>query len=484
MNILPQLLSLSKENLLISHVLYKLKDMLIDLLEKFTSDTSINRYSNMFVNLQKLTNNFNLSFLTCYIEALDKQFKDSDQRKSTYYINKSNVERTIVTIFGELKFKRTLYQHKITGEYYFYIDDILNIEAYKTYDSIIRGILINDSVSTNPSNASLNSSLNVLNLKNYLTNIIPLIPKQTIYNFKRNVKITNINYEEIQTKNILYVMVDEKWIHEQDKNNPEKKKWIMCKCFVTFTGIERKGKRSRLIGRHIFITASDTPWKDFMKEIYKIYNFENINTINLLSDAGSWILSGASELKLYTNNKVVVNTCEFHVKQKINRSTTDKDLRNNIANIIYENEDKEAFIEEMDKLIESKKSDTRKQKVTEYKNYILKHWKGIINMKHSLCKSSMESHIQHCVASIFSSVPKAYSNKYIEKYLKLQEMKLNGINILKYYLEVYNSSDDFVYNDNKEINYSLFDNNSTSNLVCSRSSSSLSKALYGLAHPY
>ena len=61
-----------------------------------------------------------------------------------------------------------------------------------------------------------------------------------------------------------------------------------------------------------------------MDEIYKIYNFEEINTINLLSDAGSWILSGASELKLYSNNKVTINTCEFHVKQKINRSTTDK----------------------------------------------------------------------------------------------------------------------------------------------------------------
>ena len=148
----------------------------------------------------------------------------------------------------------------------------------------------------------------------------------------------------------------------------------MSECSVTFTGIKRKGKRSRLIGRHIFITTSDKPWKEFMDEIYMIYNFEEINTINLLSDAGSWILSGASELKLYSNNKVTINTCEFHVKQKINRSTTDKELRITIANIIYEKEDKEEFIKEMDKLIESKTTDARKQKVTEYKNYILNHW--------------------------------------------------------------------------------------------------------------
>ena len=109
-----------------------------------------------------------------------------------------------------------------------------------------------------------------------------------------------------------------------------------------------------------------------MNEIYTVYNFEEINTINLLSDAGSWILSGSSELKLYSNNKVIINTCEFHVKQKINRSTRDKELRITIANIIYEKEDKEEFIKEMNKLIESKDSDSRKEKITEYKNYILK----------------------------------------------------------------------------------------------------------------
>ena len=69
--------------------------------------------------------------------------------------------------------------------------------------------------------------------------------------------------------------------------------------------------------------------------INNIYNFEILENINLLSDAGSWILSGASELELYTNNKVTINTCEFHVKQKINRSTTDKELRQKIADIVY-----------------------------------------------------------------------------------------------------------------------------------------------------
>lgn len=78
----------------------------------------------------------------------------------------------------------------------------------------------------------------------------------------------------------------------------KKKNHIMSKCFVIFTDISKKNNRSKLLNRHIFITASKTLWKDLMDEICKIYNFKKIKTINLLSDAGNWIIAGASELKL------------------------------------------------------------------------------------------------------------------------------------------------------------------------------------------
>ena len=477
MYMLPQILNISTENFLIKQIISNLKNKLSELLNKFIMNTTKNRYVNIFLEFQNLMNEISITFLSNYFESIDKVFKNSSKRKDKYYINKSNVKRTIVTIFGTITFYRTLYQNKLTGEYYFYVDDILGLEAYKNYDPIIRAILVQNSVVTNPNHTSRYSPLDILNLKNRLKESIP---KQTIYKFKQEMKIRKINYDEIETNQTLYVMVDEKWIHKQDKLNPNKKKWIMSKCFVTFTGIKRKGKRSRLIGKHTFLTSSDKPWKEFINEIYMIYNFEKINTINLLSDAGSWILSGSSELKLYSNNKVIINTCEFHVKQKINRSTNDKDLRLTIANIIYEKENKKEFIKEMDQLIESKTSEARKQKITEYKNYILRHWKGIINMKNSLCKSSMEAHIEHCIASSFSSVPKAYSEKNIETYLKLQEMLLNGISIFDFYLDTYNSDDDYIFHNEKEVNYSIFEHSTSTNLPCLHSSSNVSKALYNI----
>ena len=481
MNILPQILKISSKNDLVNHFVDEFKKKIEQLFEHFIYGNVTHPYPSFFLEMQNMMNQLVSIFIKEYFQIIDHDFRDSEERKKNYVINKSHVERTLITIFGTITFDRTLYQHKITGEYYFYVDDVCGIDAYKNYDPFVRALLVQDSVLTNPSHTSQFSSLSSLNLLGMLKGQLS-VPKQTIYKMKQETKIRKIAYEEIEAPNhVLYVMVDEKWIHEQDKTKPNQKKWIMGKCFVLFTGMKRKGKRNRLVGRHIFMTTSNKPWKELMNEVDKIYNFEAITTINLLSDAGSWILSGAYELKLYSNNKLIINTCEFHVKQKINRSTSDKELRQKIADIIYKNEDKKAFITEMDQLIESKDKESRKQKITEYKNYILKHWKGIINMKNSLCKSSMEAHIEHCMASAFSSVPKGYSRKNIETYMKLQEMFLNGVSIFEYYLDTYNSDENYEFNNEKEVNYSIFES-STSNMPILSSSSNVSHALHNFIY--
>ena len=279
---------------------------------------SKNRYIKSLLNLQKETNSLIIELIIDFISLIDKTYKQSDERKNDFYINKSNVSRTIYTIYGEVTFKRTLYRSKNNNKKYFcFVDQILGIESYNLYDSIVRGISINDAINYNPNNASYHSSLDSLNILESLNrNKTGIISRQSIYRWIRNCKSPSINYDPINTGSTLYIMADEKWIHKQDKTNHNKKKWIMSKCFIVFTHIKSKGKRNILKGKHIFITSSSNPYKELMDEICKIYDFQKVKTINLLSDSGSWILAGKSELRLYSHNENIVNTYEFHVKQK------------------------------------------------------------------------------------------------------------------------------------------------------------------------
>ena len=461
MNILPQILNYDTKNFIINHVIDKIKHNLSDFFNNLFFDYSKSRYVKNILNMQNSLNKIIKNSIIDFINITDSVYKASDERKSKYYINVSNKERTIYTIFGEITFCRTYYKSKTSDDYYFYIDDLLGLDKYDTYDSVVKATAIDDAVNYNPNNASYHSSLDVMNLTDKLqNNNINQISRQSIYRWIRESKLKEIRYDTINNGNTLYVMVDEKWIHEQEKiSNDKKKKYIMSKCFVIFTHIKRKGKRAKLMGRHIFITSSSNPWKELMDEISKIYDFEKITTINLLSDAGNWILSGKDELKLYSHNKVVVNTCEFHVKQKINRSTTDKDLREKLVKSIYDNHDRNEFKKIMDEIIDSKDKQSRKDTITSYRDYILKHWLGILAMQECPYKSSMESHISHCVASKFGSRPKAYSRNNIQVYLKLQEAYLNNINIMDYYLKCYYSDDDFIYNE-KEASFGLLNRSS------------------------
>ena len=115
MYILSQILNLGDTNLLINNFLSYFKNKLHDLLDNFINNFYKNRYINMITSLQDLFNSSIIQFLVYYFEALDKRFRDSIERKKLYYINKSNVERTIVTIFGEITFKRTLYKNKLVN---------------------------------------------------------------------------------------------------------------------------------------------------------------------------------------------------------------------------------------------------------------------------------------------------------------------------------------------------------------------------------
>ena len=418
------------------------------------------------------------------IPLIDKMFLNSNFRKQNFFKSKS-CERTIVNVFGELNFKRNYYVDKDKKNGFFFIDLIFNFEQFSTYDPLIRAILIDRSTDTNANNTSLNYDLNLFNLEQYLSNNVNLsIPRQTIYNWIHKWKLPKVEYKYFDNDSKhLYIMVDEKWIHEQIRlaNLPEKERdkhhFIMSKCFVTFTGAKTKNNRTTLLNKHIFMTTSQKPWKEFMDEIYNIYNYENFEEIYLLSDSGTWILAGTNELKLFPKNTVILNTCEFHVKQYINRITKDRSKRLELYDTIYEKGDKKKF-EKLSNLIIAKVNNKSKKEA--YKNYILNHWKSILNMKDRQLKSSMESHISHCIASHFTSRPKGYSSKRIEKYIKLQEYKLNGINIMDLYLNSYNKNNDYIYN-KKEISYSIFEHN-TSILPVKSSCNPISNILNNLAY--
>ena len=387
------------------------------LLNNLLNNNTPNQYFNVIFKAQQTARDIVKSIVISTFEELDNEFKESTYRKSRYYINKSNVPRTLITIVGEITFYRTYYISKHSNKKFFYIDKIFDLPKNDHYDPIVKAISISKAVSTSQAQSVRDTSAFINDISYFeTTSTIKDIPRQSVYNWIKNWYIPNIVPKSVETPETLYVMADEKYIGAQNIS-----KDIMIKCFVTFEDIKDISKnRRQLVNRSVFSCCTSKAWPKFMDFIAMKYDFSKIKNICLLADGGSWIKSGIPELKLDPNKRYYL----LH---------------------IFNTKPKSYFIDAVNTIILN--NPKRKDIITKKLKYIINNYTNIKSMLALNIGSSMESHISHLIASFFSSRPKGFSTKRIEKYIKLNDYKYNNINIFKLYLSTYSKKQTVTLND-------------------------------------
>ena len=445
------------KNKIFSVISQKIYEMVNIVIENITFKDANTRYLALISNLQNSIRNIVKSAIVSLFETLDAEYKDSKDRLLYYYINKTNVKRTIITVVGEISFERTYYKDKNTGKCFFYIDSLFNLPKYDHYDSIVKGIAIDNAFHTSQAQSARTTSALISDVTYFSDyDVLKDIPRQSIFNWIKKWNVPNIIPESIDTPENLYVMADEKYIGCQDLENN-----LMIKSFVTFEGIEQVGKhRRKLLNRSVFSCNTPSAWAPFMDFIAKKYDFSKIKNIYLLGDGASWIREGTKELRLHPINNVNFYLCEFHFKQAIHHLTTDKDERKELIQLVQK-DTKKAFVDKINSIILD--NPERKETLTKKLNYLSKNYAAIKRMLALDFGSSMESHISHLIASFFAARPKGYSSKNIDKYLKLNDFKNNNYNIFNIYMNSYFNNDVISVNRN-HLDFSMFEKHTTTSI--------------------
>jgi len=464
----------NKIKILISPILYKTVDTIVDNIFDTTSQT---KYLELITTLQQSVRELIKNVVISTFEEIDTLYKFSAERKSRYFINKSNVSRTLITIIGTITFSRTYYQNKFSNDKFFYVDKCFDLPKYDHYDPIVKGIAIDKAIHISQAQSARDTAASISDLSYYMDrSVINDIPRQSIYNWIKNWNMPNVVPESVETPETLYVMADEKYIGAQDID-----KDIMVKCFVTFEDVKNIGKHRRmLVNRSVFSCYDSNAWPLFMDFIAKKYDFSKIKNIALLGDGGNLIKTGISELRLDTNNSIKFYLCQFHFKQAINHITSDEEERKKLFDI-FNTKKKKEFIEAVNLI--TTQNPSRSEIITTKLNYITKNYTAIKSMLELKIGSSMESHISHLIASLFSSRPKGFSTNRIKQYLKLNDYKHNGTNIFKLYLQSYSNKE--IININEEtLDYSIFEKSKSSNVPILETGkiTNTYNALYSLAH--
>ena len=285
----------------------------------------------------------------------------------------------------------------------------------------------------------------------------------------RNI-VMSFNTEFDDNKNIkrierLYVMLDEKFVGSQFQDNDH-----MIKAAIIFEGTDlvyktKKSKNSKdrykLINSHTCASIENNLLSDTVNYIYNSYDTDYLKEITFMGDCANWIKNFPKSYWFKFNQETQVNFSmdNFHFSQALNQLTTskNKDVYFALKDIVKLN-DKENFEILCNQFIDL--NPFRKETIENKMNYILNNWnERQFYENHSYLKCSMESHISHIFADLFTSRPKSYSKSGLSQLLKLRLLNVNGYNIKDIYFNnlnkkiVQNSNSSFINLNNLNLYY-------------------------------
>lgn len=402
--------------------------------------SSIDNYINFMNDLDSFNYSFINNVIKLYFEYIDDVFFHTKYRKS-FCKSKGFYKRTILTLFGEVTFKRRYYFDKNTNEYFFFTDLFLNLPKRKYFDPFVCSEICNEAASFSYSKAGKIVSQKIGKRINNLLNISRASARNIVLSFP----ITDdIDENEIKRVERLSIMLDEKFVGSQFNEG----KAHMIKAAVIFEDTELVYKkklkphsmtRYKLVNSHTCASIGDNLLMDVLDYIYNNYDVFSLKEIDFMGDCAPWIKSfpNTKWFKFHDNLKIEFGMDGFHFSQALTNLTTSQNQ--DVYDALFEYalfNNKAEFTRLSNEFLELNMD--RKETIETKRDYILNNWNARQTYQNNpYMRCSMESHISHIFADIFTSRPKAYSEKGLKQLLKLRLLKINGRNIKEEYLNTF-----------------------------------------------
>jgi hypothetical protein len=398
---------------------------------------NISNYINFMSDLDSFNYTFITNIIKLYFEYIDEVFFNSSYRKS-FCESKGFYKRTILTLFGEITYKRRYYYDKKYNDKFFFTDYFLNFPKRKYFDSYICSEICNESASFSYSKAGKIVANKVGKRINNLFNISRASARNIVMNF--NIEDNNDNDQKRIER--LYIMLDEKFVGSQFNSGIDH----MIKAAVIFENTELVYKyklkptsidRYKLVNPHTCASIDNNLLENTLNYIYNTYDIDSLKEINFMGDCALWIKNFPKSNWFKFNKDIKINFAMdgFHFSQALHNLTTTK--YNDVYDALYEYvlfNNKKDFTRLCNEFLELNLE--RKDTIENKRDYILNNWNARQLYQNSPnMKCSMESHISHIFADIFTSRPKAYSKKGLRQLLKLRLLKVNNKNIKDLYFK-------------------------------------------------
>ncbi len=355
------------------------------------------------------------------LETADEMYKNSNDRKRNWTVKEKAANKTLATIFGEVRYKRTYYKNKKTSEYSYLSDEAVGIKSHDKMDASLKARLIEEAVFMPYSRSGEKASEAVT------------VTSQTVMNSIR--ELGSVGNDEVEVKQnkkavkILYIEADEDHVSLQDGGCAEPK------LVYVHEGRKEIGKnRWKLINARYFsgiYSNSDELWVEVLDYIVKAYDMDSIEKIYLSGDGAPWIKNGLGWIK---GSTYVLD--RYHLSKYVTQATAHMSYTTPIMWNYINSGDKRNLKELFNAIISTTEPETKKKSVQEARKYILGNWRGIMRQYEAdYAGCSAEGHVSHILSSRLSSRPLGWSKIGVDQMARLRVFVTNGGNVYDIFMQ-------------------------------------------------
>lgn len=402
------------------NILHDFEEKVISLMTEFLKNSMetgglSNFTDNLMNNLMQL--GYDLTkFSIQYAE--DIIFKIKERKQQFESLEKD--DRKIVTIFGEMDFKRRYYLDKENNQRVYLLDEYFKIAPSERLLENVETKLIEEAIETNYERAG--------KVVAYKTEI----SKQTVMNKISELEI-NLDEKQVTSKRVvdnIYCIADEDHVHLQ-KGGIEEPRLI-----VVYDSIVKNGKRTKLCNKKhfggVYKGKIDDLWEEVLTYIDNTYELDKIKNIYVLGDGANWIKTGLEWIPGSIN---ILD--KFHLMKAVNGIVGKESKDNKIEKTEYKKRIYRSFYaldfkqtkEIVYEILAEEMEETTRKRKEKLLQYILNNKEGISNLyknQKDLHGCSAEGHVSHLYSARLSSRPLGWKTINVDNVSRLRLVKADN----------------------------------------------------------
>ena len=356
--------------------------------------------------------------LKAIIAELNSQIREDKvgRKEQGLILKEKERPRQLLTELGTIDFTRDYYHDKTSGRYIYPLDEVLSVKPYERVSRQVCAKLVQSATEVSYEKSSRNVTGGEVSRQTVRQQIL------------RAACLEKEPAEEKRAVKELHIYADEDHVHLQ-RPNKEKGKLNQILPLVTVAeGIEKESiSRNRTIRPMRFVDENfdvKRLWRSVSGYIAKAYDPCAIERIYVHGDGGRWIGLGLEE---YAQKVEVMDGYHFEsYLRKLSGQFPGQSVSSRIRAAITTGERNKA--EDILKgLWESSEEKKGREKVAEFRKYLLGHWEAIRQRESGdIPGSCTEGQVSHVIAERFSRNPQGWGKACLGKLSKLRVYVING----------------------------------------------------------